>query len=486
MSGLVAGPPHGVNRLVCIFGYSNNIGLMVPSAVTVYPGLTIAYDAVQQHDHIAYSYADPPGFNDDGPRTLSGRPAGHGVSYPIGSGGVELTLMRELHQTTRDNWTVIKMCIDSSSLINHWNNPAYPTGGPSILNQLITYIQDQAAAHNVTDLANNLVVVSMNGAVDTGSSYAAYLAALDSVFGTMRATLGNFYVVMERLTNQIDDARDIIAAQESFSSSDAGRTAFAYADDLALRGGGNQHYADDSYATLGVRLADRVRALFKGTAPTGPYVAAVGPITTASSAQALSFTMPRHTTNDILVAVTFAAHAATNYALSPDQGFVQVGSSPQSISGGARVAAWWVRATSDAMVAPTMPDIGGDDRKYGFIMVIRQATTSGNPFDATAGDTSSTNTAVTFPSVTTTSANRLILNILAHNIDSTGHKLDDWTNNALVELTEHVDYDTVASIGYGCCMASGRLVSAGAAGTTTGTLASTSTQARLTLAVTPA
>ena len=102
------------------------------------------------------------------------------------------------------------------------------------------------------------------------------------------------------------------------------------------------------------------------------------------------------------------------------------------------------------MASPVVADAASDDAKVAMIVVVKGAVASGNPWDVTSGDApAAAGTAITFPGVTTTVANTLIMNILAHRVDSANAQVSGWVNADLTDLTEHVAYDVITSLGYG-------------------------------------
>lgn len=108
-----------------------------------------------------------------------------------------------------------------------------------------------------------------------------------------------------------------------------------------------------------------------------------------------------------------------------------------------------------------------------------------SPIEATAGDTGTTSTSVTFPAVTTTVNNCLIVNAIAGSQDTTTPQASGWTNASLSNVTERSDDYTTDAGGGGISVATGGLATLGSSGSTTATLANTSVQARITFALRP-
>lgn len=108
-----------------------------------------------------------------------------------------------------------------------------------------------------------------------------------------------------------------------------------------------------------------------------------------------------------------------------------------------------------------------------------------NPIDSSAGDTGSSSTAVTIPSITTTVANCLVIDAVAGSADTTTGQASGWTNANLSSLGEIFDVYTTQADGGGISVATGIKATAGSTGTTTATLAAASLQARIKFALTP-
>lgn len=478
--GLLGDPPA---RMLVIFGQSNGIGLETAANVTNYPGgVTAAFPAVTLLDHNAIALADPPTYIVEGPRSLSPRTTAVGGSYTAGMGGLELTCGRELSARTSNRWFFYKQCIDGSSLINHWNNPAYPTGGPALLTNLIANVQAQVTTWGISNLAENLILVFVQGESDAGGQpYATYLAALDAMFASLRSSIGNCRIILQQLTSQNDLIGNVRAAEDSFVSGDA-RAALVRSDDLPLREGAPpsaKHYTDNSYSTLGVRYADAIISLVNGIAPTGPYYVGAGPITVASSVQGITPVMPRHQSGDILVFV-LSALGNTNYPLTTANNFAQLFTPVHDgVALDARLQSWWVRATSSSMPAPVMADVGSDDAKIGQVHIIRGCVATGSPFTAVATATAASSTSVSVPGLTTTTPHQLVAAIAAIRVDLAVPQFTQasFANPDLASVTNQVNFESSAGAGYGLGITTGAKAVAGTVQPTTATLLNTSTQA---------
>ncbi len=194
---------------------------------------------------------------------------------------------------------------------------------------------------------------------------------------------------------------------------------------------------------------------------------------------------PAHQANDIglLLIESCGGEAAT---LSTASGFAAVTNSPSATgttTNGTRITAFWCRATSSAMAAPIVADPG--NHAYSRILTFRGCITTGNPWDVTAAaQKASASTSASAPTVTTTVANTLIVNIISRDNDLAGAAFSAWANASLTNVTEHVDDGDTSGNGGGFAVASGGKATAGATGVTTATVTST-INASLTIALKP-
>lgn len=189
--------------------------------------------------------------------------------------------------------------------------------------------------------------------------------------------------------------------------------------------------------------------------------------------------------NDILLLVVETA----NQPVAIPSGWTQVPNSPQGIGtagvgSATAIQAFWRRATNSE-TAPTVS--GTTDHKSARIYAIRNAATTGTPFEATAGNTlGSASTAVTIPSVTTLGDNRLILMFASREDDHASTVgITGWTNANLADIVMLGGAGTTIGNGGGFTGAAGVKATAGATGTTTATAQTATNQARLIIAFRP-
>lgn len=152
-------------------------------------------------------------------------------------------------------------------------------------------------------------------------------------------------------------------------------------------------------------------------------------------------------------------------------------------SGDGDVYLFWRRATSAAEAATTFTGTTGyyvssGDRTVmlGRSVLIRGCETSGSPVDAYDKTTRGTTTSLSFPSVTTSVADCLILLAAGRGNDSAAAAFSAYTNANLSGITELEDlnFGSTIGIGGGGCIVVATKAAAGAAGTTSATVTSSS------------
>lgn len=165
-------------------------------------------------------------------------------------------------------------------------------------------------------------------------------------------------------------------------------------------------------------------------------------------------------------------------------GYADVLNSPVSQTGGlpTRLTARWHRATGPESGTVSVPAV--TNHHSAVILGIRGVVTGGNPWNVTAsGLGNDTLTTVTFPVVTTTAVDCLVLNAVATGTDvaSTAH-ISAWTNAGLANIAEQVDNWVASGTGGGIGACSGEKATAGAVAATTATLVTGNFKALLTIA----
>jgi hypothetical protein len=491
---------HTVKILMTWRGQSNGLGLCTSNNVTVYspmPTNASPYSRVKIYDDNSKTLADPPTYVVEGWRDLQPRTTLSGGLYTSGMGGSELTAARDLDiRLNGPSIFVLKRAIDGSSLITNWD-ANFPTGGPPYLikgasPQVQAEITTQAAAQGIT-LGNgdNLIDVYDQGEADAGQTYATYLAALQDMDTTLRATWPNSYFHIPRITNEKDVAGQVLAAQECFIAGRS-RGSISYHDDLATRDG--THFTDDSYATRGVREAQAIGDSYLGVTPTSPYWLCQGPSVLASSAQGFQATAGRHARRARHADARDERHTSLLGQRQRQRRHHRSG----GLDGGHRQPAAQrrerrERATQRVVETcrlgrgdrTTANDVASDGNKLGGVAVIHGAKTSGNFFVTSAGSTATTSTSVSWPTVdTTATANALIVNVAAYvGPASTVRQGSAFANSSLTGVTQHINRNSASTPGI--LLVVGRKATGGVVSATTATLATTADQALLTIAASP-
>lgn len=230
------------------------------------------------------------------------------------------------------------------------------------------------------------------------------------------------------------------------------------------------------------------------------YTAAAGTVVSPSYVASGTFTAgtgsitPPYPAGTVAGEVCLLVVTSENQAISltTANGFVQVPTwSPQyagtaAVNPASRLAVYWKRTVgSDA--APVVADSG--DNTEGQIHCFSGVTTSGNPWDVGAGgnDGAANTTAGNIPGATTTVKGDLVVLINSTSYNGTSQaQFSGWTNANLTTLTERADNSNTAGLGGGHGMATGIMSTIGNYGTTTVTLANTSYQGAISIALKPA
>lgn len=220
-----------------------------------------------------------------------------------------------------------------------------------------------------------------------------------------------------------------------------------------------------------------------------PTFVAAGTVT--SNAAAITPAMPSGVqANDILLLFLETANQAITVSGGTET-WSQVTNSPQSTgtaagADGTRLTVFWARASQASPTSPTTSDSG--DHQLGRIIAVRGCITTGNPWDITAGSVEATSdTTVSFPTVTTTMDDTLVVLAMAGSLpDATGTaNFSAWTNSNLSSITERTDNTVTAGNGAALGVATGVKTTAGATGASTATLAQSANKAMMTIALRP-
>ena len=288
------------------------------------------------------------------------------------------------------------------------------------------------------------------------------------------------------------DARDTDSSAAAFSGqANASLTGIAERSDAGTttgRGGGFAIW-DGYKATAGATgntsgtVASSINAFL--TIALRPQ-AAIAPVYNALGAATVSgLTWPAHAVDDIAL-LFVESTGGQPVTLSVANGFAPVTNSPQATgltTNGTRISVFWARATSTTMAGPVLS--GTTDHVYARILTYRGAINTGNPWDVTGGGVKATaSTSVTVTGVTTTIADTLVVQAVAHSADSTAAYFSAQANANLTGITVRTDAGTNTGNGGGFSVWDGAKATAGATGNTTATVTS-SINAFLTIALKP-
>jgi hypothetical protein len=213
--------------------------------------------------------------------------------------------------------------------------------------------------------------------------------------------------------------------------------------------------------------------------------------TAASGSGAISVAWPSHQLDDI--GILFVA--TEDAAVATPSGWNTTGLPARQGTGGAggtnsaSLTAFWRRAQGGSESNATAADPG--DVWHGRIFVFRGCAGAGSnqstsPINASAGSTSGASTSVTFPAVTTTSNNCMVVLGVADSLDSAStSRLSSTANANLSSIAERGESGTTTGDGAGLSCVTGIMATAGSTSTTSATITSTA-QGRMTIALTPA
>lgn len=200
-----------------------------------------------------------------------------------------------------------------------------------------------------------------------------------------------------------------------------------------------------------------------------PAFQAVG--TAANGIGAVSPAWPTHATDD--VALLFVESCGGEpVTLSTPAGFTAISNSPVATgtgTAGTQLSVFWCRATSSSMSAPTVADPG--DHVYAVIVTYRNCAKGVTPIDVTATGTNAANsTSITFPSLTTSHDDELIVYAGTKDLDSAAAFMSAEANTNLTGVTERFDAGTTSGNGGGIGIWTGLKATAGSTGTGSATV----------------
>ena len=220
-----------------------------------------------------------------------------------------------------------------------------------------------------------------------------------------------------------------------------------------------------------------------------PTFVAAGAVTSGTGAITPALPTTK-ATNDILLLFLETSNQAISISNQNGGTWTQVTNSPQycgTAAGttGVRLAVFWSRYNG-TQGNPTTSDSG--DHQAGRIIGIRGATTSGNPWNVTAGGVeAASDTSGSIPGATTTVGNTFVVAVVTASLpDATGTaNFSSWANANLTSVTERTDNTVTAGNGGGLGVVTGIKATAGTYGNTTVTLASSAYKGMMSIAIKP-
>jgi hypothetical protein len=486
--------------LVFLSGSSNAQGFGTAALMTDFPGIATPYAGFQFSRVSALAGANPT-FISEAKQDLQPRTATLGGSYPAGTCGAELQMGRLLDAVNAGQWGGATFTVDGSRLDDayEWLNPSWPTTPPQGMTRLDNAMGDAITAHG-----KELRVVGWDQGNDGNVAEGAdYYANMVDWANRVRLKRGDVGILLPILTNNNTSGglmQKVLGDMEAFAMRpDSGRVRTVYLNHLGLIDGA--HYTNDAggvkgYCEAGNLYAPAVISAANQTFDHSfPIWGCQAKIVSATSAALPAVPLPMYwggMNNKQDIALIIYAGASNNTVPAPTN-WTQVANSPvwdNSSASNARLHVYMRTLTGTALTAnsetaPSIADVASDDAKVAGIIVIRNSTgLDATPTFSTVS-AAAASTAVSWPDITTVTANSLIVHIMGCRIDSDGPKCSGYTNGALTELSERVDFHSVIGLGYGIVVAIGKKASVGAIGNTTATLATASSQARMTLAFKP-
>jgi hypothetical protein len=207
----------------------------------------------------------------------------------------------------------------------------------------------------------------------------------------------------------------------------------------------------------------------------GPFIAAIGTVAKGSG-NAVSVSPPAGAqAGDLLLCIV----GTENGGQTAPSGYSELSNSPQGNGTFATSTRLGVfsKVHSGSESAVTVGLFGS--HTIAVIIAIRNANTTIN---VNTGSNSGSSTSVSCPTATTTVDGCLVLAIVAFSNATT---VGSWANANLADFAEILDDNTTDDDDGGFAIAAGYKVTAGATGATTATLASASTQGRMTIGIAP-
>ena len=329
--------------------------------------------------------------------------------------GFELGLGQTLIKTGTATATlpITKMGIDGTAIAT-WNNSTN-------FNRWVASLaaREASTGRPITDICWSQGEAD-GATTPLATAYAAGLATfLAAVHATRPAARFHFQVLSTSVNiATVPERATIRAAQIAAIAANSSWCFPVYVDDMEF-GADGVHFTANAYWAIGVRHAESIRTRVGNQLPNSsiggaPYVRAIPNAAMSSSTVGASVIAhaPPSKVGDTQLLIISAGNLNEATTLTDAQGFAEVTNSPQfSLSGGnyARLSVYsrvWDGVTTD-------PTVSGGTQQRRTARIITIAGTSGQDITPAATVNNAFSTSATIASVTTASANTLVLRIHA-------------------------------------------------------------------------
>lgn len=193
---------------------------------------------------------------------------------------------KELHRMMPNEWAVGQIWIDSSSMDKWKPTTVYPNTGPPFWHATMLAQIEDIQRKTQSSLRRGAVAWLQGTSDAIGGIESAYLTNMNALFGAIGArycaNADDLVISVDRISQLFIDnfgapantgGPVVRTAETTFVAAKPSRRALINTDDLALRVD-NAHFADNSYATVGVRHAAAIFQLIAsgGGGMVGPSI----------------------------------------------------------------------------------------------------------------------------------------------------------------------------------------------------------------------
>lgn len=232
-------------RIIVIAGQSNAKGVEADiDSVSIVSGLRTAYPNVPLRQKLTDINSNPLVWTAD--ETVDLAPRADDWF------GIELTLGKYLDRAVTKRFSIAKFAVPSSSLGQNWRvGAAFPTVGPNLYSQFITFMQDAE-----TSLGGRIAaIIWIQGETDAGGTTlaSAYETNLTDLINGVRGYFPEVPFIFNRLhVSYIGAETATVRAAQTAVAAALPWTTMIDVDDLVLAS--PPHFGADSYATFGNRV----------------------------------------------------------------------------------------------------------------------------------------------------------------------------------------------------------------------------------------